>query len=90
MSEKSTNYTTTTTNSNLGNLDLLSKTDLDSLPDKDMLNQSEQMSEISNDKDESKNQDIIRKMFDRMHQDNNINFKEIENNPMYGHDLQNR
>lgn len=54
-----------------------------------MLNHSEQMSEISNDND-SKNAEIIRKMFDRMHQNNNINFKEIENNPMYGHDLQNR
>lgn len=46
-----------------------------------MLNHSEQMSEISNDND-SKNAEIIRKMFDRMHQNNNINFKEIENNPM--------
>lgn len=69
---------------------MLSKTDLDSIPDKDML-ASEQMSEISNDKDENgEYNELVRKMFDRMHKDNNINFNEIENNPMQGHDLQNR
>lgn len=41
------------------------------------------MSEISNDKDENgEYNELVRKMFDRMHKDNNINFNEIENNPM--------
>lgn len=68
---------------------MLSKTDLESIPDKDFA-ASEMMSEISIEKENPEQKEMIRKMFDSMHQDNNINFKEIENNPMYGHDLQNR
>jgi len=69
------------TNNSITNTDIpnMSNVDLESMKDKE-----EQMSEISNDKNinDEADAEIIRKMFDRMHQDNKINFKEIENNPM--------